>query len=206
MTRLAVPGRTLLLVAGMPGAGKSTLLRGLPVRPGLRVLDSDRYRDLLSTALRPMPYRWYRPLVHLWHRLAAVAAAASAAPTVVVHLPATGAGTRAVVARLARLTGRTPHLLWLHVEPAEALRGQRERGRVVPGASFAGHAERAAAATARLRAAGTAPTWATVTVLDREAARTGLVLDTDPDPAAAPGRGPRPDAAAPVERAPTRPQ
>ncbi len=200
-----MPGRALLLVAGMPGAGKSTLLRGLPVRPGLRVLDSDRYRDRLGAALRPLPYRWYRPLVHLWHRLGVVAAALSTAPTVVVHLPATGAGTRAVVARLARLTGRTPHLLWLHVDPAEALRGQRERGRVVPGSSFAGHAERAAAATARLRAAAAAPGWATVTVLDRDTARSGLVLDTGPDPDAAAGSGP-PPGAAPVERAPTRPQ
>ena len=108
-----------------------------------------------------LPYRRYRWLVHLRHRLAVVRAAWSGAPTVVVHLPATSTALRTAVALLAALTGRTAHLLWLHVDPDEALRGQRERGRLVPSASFAGHARRAAAATAALRA-GRAAGWRTV--------------------------------------------
>jgi predicted kinase len=176
---LTLPGRTLLLVAGMPGAGKSTLLAGLPARPGLVVLDSDAYRSALRRVLPGMPYGAYRPIVHLWHRLAVLVAALSGAPTVVVHLPATDPSTRAAVARLAALTGRTAHLLWLHVDVAEARRGQHERGRLVPDASFAAHAERAAASEDALREAPP-PGWSGVTVLDRPAARAGLVLATAP--------------------------
>jgi predicted kinase len=178
MTTLVVPGRSLLLVAGLPGAGKSTLLRALPARPGLRVLDSDTYRDRLGGVLGGLEYRWYRPLVHLWHRLAVLAAAFSTAPTVVVHLPATGSRTRAAVAALAALSGRAAHLVWLDVAPEQALRGQRERGRVVPGGSFAGHAERAAGTTERLRSGAAAAGWAGVTVLDRTGAAPGLRLET----------------------------
>jgi hypothetical protein len=175
--RLAVPGRALVLVAGMPGAGKSTLLAGLPRRPDLVVLDSDEHRAALARRFPRLPYRRYRWLVHLRHRLAAVRAAWSGAPTVVVHLPATSTALRTAVALLAALTGRTAHLLWLHVDPDEALRGQRERGRLVPSGSFAGHARRAAAATTALQA-GRATGWRTVLVVGRPAARAGLVLDT----------------------------
>ena len=92
--RLAVPGRTLLLVAGMPGAGKSTLLARLPRSPGVVVLDSDDHRRALADRLANVPYDRYRPLVHLRHRLDVVRRAASSTPTVVVHLPATDAVTR----------------------------------------------------------------------------------------------------------------
>jgi predicted kinase len=177
--RLALPGRTLLLVAGMPGAGKSTLLAGLPRDPGVNVLDSDRHRSVLARRFPGVPYRRYRPLVHLRHRLALIGAASSPTGTVVVHLPATDAFTRAAVALLAALTGRTAYLLWLHVEPAEALRGQRDRGRTVPSRSFAGHARRGRATAERLRVR--APRgFADTTVLDRAGARAGLVLDTGP--------------------------
>ena len=175
--RLAVPGRTLVLVAGMPGAGKSTLLAGLPHRPDTVVLDSDEHRAALARRFPRLPYRRYRGLVHLRHRVAVVHAACSGAPTVVVHLPATSVVLRTAAAVLAALTGRAAHLLWLHVDTDEALRGQRERGRLVPSASFAGHARRAVAAGEALRA-GRAPGWRTVTVVDRAAARAGLVLDT----------------------------
>jgi predicted kinase len=172
---LHLPGRTLLLVAGMPGAGKSTLLAALPDRPGQVVLDSDAYRVALRRLLPGVPYGAYRPLVHLWHRLAVLVAASSAAPTVVVHLPATDPATRAGVARLAALTGRSAHLLWLHVDTEEARRGQHARGRVVPDASFAAHAERAAGTAAALLD-DPPEGWSGVTVLDRSAARAGLRL------------------------------
>ena len=175
--RLAVPGRTLVLVAGLPGAGKSTLLAGLPRHLGTVVLDSDDHRAALARRFPRLPYHRYRALVHLRHRLAVVRAAASDTSTVVVHLPATSAVLRAAVALLAVLTGRAAHLLWLHVDPDDALRGQHDRGRLVPSGSFAGHARRAVAAAAALRD-GHAPGWRTVTVVDRTAARAGLVLDT----------------------------
>ena len=160
----------------MPGAGKSTLLAGLPRRAGTVVLDSDEHRVALARRFPRLPYRRYRGLVHLRHRLAAVRAAFSGAPTVVVHLPATSIVLRTAVAVLAAVTGRAAHLLWLHVDPNEALAGQRERGRLVPSGSFAGHARRAGAATAALRG-GRAAGWRTVTVVDRATARAGLVLD-----------------------------
>jgi predicted kinase len=177
--RLSLPGRTLLLVAGIPGAGKSTLLDGLPNEPGVVVLDSEAQRGALRRVMGVLPYAWYRPLVHLLHRLAVLIAALSGAPTVVVHLPATDRRTRAVVARLAAATGRSAHLLWMHVDPADARRGQCERGRLVPERSFAGHAQRATATTTELLA-GVPAGWSSVTVLDRAAALDGLRLDTDP--------------------------
>jgi len=175
--RLPVPGRTLVLVAGMPGAGKSTLLAGLPRHVGMVVLDSDEHRVALARRFPRLPYRHYRGLVHLRHRLAAVRAAFSGAPTVVVHLPATSIVLRTAVAVLAAVTGRAAHLLWLHVDPNEALAGQRERGRLVPSGSFAGHARRAVRAGAALRT-GPSRGWRMVTVVDRAAARAGLCLDT----------------------------
>jgi adenylylsulfate kinase-like enzyme len=177
--RLVVSGRALVLVAGMPGAGKSTLLAGLRRGPGIVVLDSDDHRVALARRFPRLPYRRYRALVHLRHRAVVVRAAFSDASTVVVHLPATSTVLRSAVALVAAMTGRTAHLLWLHVDPAEALRGQRDRGRLVPSASFAGHVRRAEAATAALRE-GRAIGWRTVTVADRSAARAGLVLDPSP--------------------------
>jgi hypothetical protein len=170
---LSVPGRTLVLVAGIPGAGKSRL-RGS--------LDSDAHRAALRRVLHPLPYGCYRPLVHLWHRLAVLVAAFSPVPTVVVHLPATAAGTRASVLRLAALSGRVPHLLWLDVDAATARAGQSDRGRVVPGPSFARHVRAAAVPPA-------ADGWGSVTVSDRAGAAAGLVLQHDPAGVSAPASG-----------------
>jgi predicted kinase len=176
--RIAVPGRTLLLVAGMPGAGKSTLLASLPAAEGLTVLDSEVQRAALRPLAGPVPYSLQRPVVHLLHRTAVVAAAVSATPTVVVHLPATQPGTRAAVARLAAATRRDAHLLWLQADPAEARRGQYARGRVVQAASFAAHARRAERTAAELL--GDPPLgWRSITVVDRAAAGGGLRLVTD---------------------------
>jgi predicted kinase len=168
-----VPGRTLVLVAGIPGSGKSTLLAGLAPDEHTVVLDSDAHRAALREVLHPLPYGWYRPLVHLWHRLSVLVAAFSSIPTVVVHLPATAAGTRAAVLRLAALTSRAPHLLWLDVDPATARAGQADRGRLVPGSSFARHVRDAAVPPA-------ADGWGSVTVADRAGAASGLVLEHAP--------------------------
>ena len=130
----------------MPGAGKSTLLAGLPAGPGTGRCSTRRPTGPPCSRLLPgVPYAWYRPLVHLWHRLAVLLAALSEQPDAwwcTCRPPTSGPGS--AVARLARLTGRSAHLLWLHVDPAEARRGQLARGRVVPEPSFAAHAEQAA--------------------------------------------------------------
>ncbi|MGI5128977.1 AAA family ATPase [Pseudonocardia sp. CA-107938] len=170
---LSVPGRALVLVAGIPGAGKSTLLGTLAPDPGTVVLDSDAHRAALRGVLHPLPYGWYRWLVHLWHRLSVLVAAFSSIPTVVVHLPATAVGTRAAVLRVAALSGRAPHLLWLDVDAATARSGQAYRGRVVPGSSFERHVRAAAVPPA-------ADGWESVTVADRAEAAGGLVLQALP--------------------------
>jgi predicted kinase len=177
--RVDLSARALVLVAGMPGAGKSTLLAALPVDARVAVLDSDAQRAALRRALPGVPYRSYRGLVHLLHRMAVVWAAVSRVPVVVVHLPATDPATRAAIARLATVTGRTAHLLWLHVDPADALQGQAVRGRVVPSRSFTRHAVAAA------QVPRPSPEWSSVTLLDRTRARAGLVLDPPVRPAPA---------------------
>ncbi len=178
---IALPARSLVLVAGLPGAGKSALLAALPVGPDVLVVDSQDQRDALPRWLtEAVPYRVYRPLVHLRHRLAIVAAAVAGPATVVVHLPATAWRTRAAVALLAALTRRAAHLVWLDVDPAVALRGQRRRGRTVPSRAFAAHARRAAATTALLRTGHLPAGWCGVTVLERAAIRAGVALDVGP--------------------------
>jgi len=179
---LSVPGRTLVLVAGIPGAGKSTLLGTLAPDTGTVVLDSDAHRAALRDVLQPLPYGWYRWLVHLWHRLSVLVAAFSTIPTVVVHLPATADGTRAAVLRIAALSGRTPHLLWLDVDAATARAGQADRGRMVPGSSFARHVRDAAVPPA-------ADGWGSVTVADRTDAAGGLVLQHAPVEVSVPSQG-----------------
>jgi predicted kinase len=179
--RIAVPGRTLLLVAGMPGAGKSTLLAGLPAGPDLAVLDSEHHRAALAWVLRAgLPYGLVRPLVHLTHRAAVVRAAVSGPRTVVVHLPATSRWIRRAVRVLARLTGRDPHLLWLDVHAVDALRGQRERGRTVRATPFRRHADRAREVAGRLRAGAFDEPWTSAVVLGRAQTRRGLRLDAGP--------------------------
>ncbi|GEL17759.1 AAA family ATPase [Pseudonocardia asaccharolytica] len=181
--RLTLPGRSLVLLAGVPGAGKSTLLAGLPAGPDVALLDSQTHRDALARRLPAgTPYRRYRLLVHLLHRLAIVRAAALGPSVVLVHLPATSVACRQMVALLAALTGRSAHLVWLDVEAADALQGQAARGRVVPSASFAAHAGRAAGLAESFRAHGPPPGWSDVTVLDRAGARLGLGLDVSTGP------------------------
>ncbi|ANY08259.1 AAA family ATPase [Pseudonocardia sp. HH130630-07] len=173
---LYLPGRSLLLVAGLPGAGKSTLLAGLAGIEGVRVLDSGSARSALAGRLPAgTPYPVYRWLTHLVHRASVAGVCAGPVPTVVVHLPATAPRVRAVVRGLARLTRRDPHLLWLDVPADEALDGQRARGRVVRPRPFAAHARRAERTAVRLRT-GLEPGWTSIRSTDRSGARRGLAL------------------------------
>ncbi len=177
---IALPDRALLLIAGMPGAGKTTLLQRLWARDSpsdsVVVLDSDAIRSALARRWPMAPYRRYRPLVHLLHRLVIGRAAFGAVPVLVVHLPATGAPTRAALAALARLTGREAHVVWLDADPTQARAGQLARGRVVCAGSFARHSRRAVAVSRRLRQGDRLLGWRSITLLDRAAARRGIVL------------------------------
>jgi len=152
----------------MPGAGKSTLLARLAPGPDVAIIDSQTQRDAVAGMLPTgLPYRRYRPLVHLLHRLTVVWVAATGPAVVAVHLPATGRLVRGVVAALAALTGREAHLMWLDVDPVVARQGQVDRGRIVPSGSFARHCRRARATSAALRAGRVPWQWTRVTVLDR---------------------------------------
>jgi predicted kinase len=166
--RVVAPGRSLTLVAGLPGAGKSTLLRGLAQRAGLAVLDSETQRRALSMLLPARtPYLFYRPVVHLLHRAAIVQRAFGRTDSVVVHLPATGPGLRRLVRALARVTGRTAHLVWIEVSIDEAVEGQRRRGRTLNQRSFARHARRAAQTARRLLEHRLDEGWSSSVVIDR---------------------------------------
>ncbi|GAA4710566.1 AAA family ATPase [Pseudonocardia yuanmonensis] len=175
-TRLSMPGRALVLVAGVPGAGKSTLLRRMPELPGLRVLDSETQRDVVARVLPGVPYARIRPLVHLLHRLAAVLAAIGPARVVVVHLPATSPRLRRLVRGLARVTGRSAYLVWIDAAPEEALRGQADRGRLIESGSFARHVRRADGVAARISAGTLGERWTRAIALDRPAAARGLAV------------------------------
>jgi len=179
---LSVPRRSFVLVAGIPGAGKSSMLARRPIAArGAVVLDSDPIREWLRAKLPDgTPYRWYRGLVHLWHRVQIVLAVLSTLGPVVVHMPATGAFTRFALVALAMLAWRRPYLVWVHAEPAEARRGQRDRGRVLRRSCFERHARLGAAFVMRLRAGHQPPGWHRVILVDRRQARYGLVLDTEP--------------------------
>ena len=61
---LRLPPAALLVVAGVPGAGKTTLLSRIDA-PGSLVLDPEPIRARLARRLGPIPYRLWRPLVHL---------------------------------------------------------------------------------------------------------------------------------------------
>lgn len=173
--------RDLLVVAGLPGAGKTTMLRRAVA--GVPVLDSDEVRERLGAVVpRALAYRWYRPVVHGWHRLRIVRWAVAAGGPVVVHEPCTRASTRALLALLGMLGGRSVRLLFLDVPAEVALAGQVRRGRVVRGRSFARHVRRVGKWREALLAGRVPWGWCSVRVVDRElAGRVTLVASTDPN-------------------------
>lgn len=189
MDPITVGPRDLVLFAGLPGAGKSTLLAGLRDTPALTVRDSEQVRERIRAALPPwVPYRAYRPLVHLIHHLRVLTSALRAPGPVLVHDPATRAWTRGALASLAWLSGRSAVFLWLDVPPEHALAGQRARGRVIPRRSFARHVARADVLRCVLLSGAVPRGWRSAVVLDRTRTRTGLrVRVRPPTVPAAPG-------------------
>jgi predicted kinase len=135
---LNYPARSLLVVAGVPGAGKTTLLKRLFPRPGVRLLDSEQARVELSPYLGAVPYRYWRPVVHVAHYVR-LFRALRGEESIVVHESGTRPWMRKLIAGAAGRSGRRTHLLLLDVEAAEALAGQEARRRKVRSAAFAKH-------------------------------------------------------------------
>ncbi|WP_410674886.1 AAA family ATPase [Amycolatopsis sp. cmx-4-68] len=166
--------RDMLVVAGLPGAGKTTMLRHAAA--GLPVLDSDQVRARLAAVAPSVPYRCYRPVVHAWHRLRVVGRALAADGPIVVHEPSTRASTRALLALVGAATARPVRLLFLDVTAAEAMAGQRSRGRLVRPRSFARHVRRVGKWRAELLAERVPPGWRSVQVIDRARAGRARVV------------------------------
>lgn len=171
------PANGLVVVAGIPGAGKSTLLARAENPAGAKVLDSDQVRAFFARiAPSWLPYRCYRPLVHLGHRGRIFLFSARRGRPVVAHEPATRATTRAMLVLMGVLTGRSRHLVWVHSTRDEAAEGQRARGRVLASRSFARHVTRATKVE-RAFAAGRNPAgWNSVEVISRPPLDAPVVL------------------------------
>jgi AAA domain len=169
MTAVAVRPRSLVVLAGLPGAGKSTLLARLEAGDeSVVVLDSDQVRARLRAAFpASLPYRYYRPLVHLAHRLRVLSFAMGRTGLLVVHEPSTRPTTRAGLVLIGVLTVRYRHFLWLHATPEQAMAGQVERGRLVRGSSFVRHVRRAAWLRDRFAEGWVPRGWHAMTVLTR---------------------------------------
>ncbi|WP_436534035.1 AAA family ATPase [Actinoplanes sp. HUAS TT8] len=135
---LNYPAGALLIVAGVPGAGKTTLLKRLFPQPGVRLLDSEQARIALSPILGAVPYKYWRPLVHVAHYVR-LFRALRGTESVVVHESGTRKWATRLITRAARRAGRRTHLLLLDVEPSEALAGQEARRRRVRRSAFATH-------------------------------------------------------------------
>ncbi|WP_410583023.1 AAA family ATPase [Amycolatopsis sp. lyj-108] len=160
--------RDLLVVAGIPGAGKTTLL-SRAATGAIPVLDSDQVRARLRERLTAkLPYRCYRPLVHLWHRARVVRFALADGGPLIVHEPSTRATTRGLLALLGLLSRRPVRLLWLDVDPEAARAGQVSRGRVIRRHSFARHVKRAEKVRRELRAGWVPAGWHGARMVTRE--------------------------------------
>src|SRR5688572_5533087 len=121
---ITVESRALVVVAGLPGSGKSTLLRHTQANVPITVLDTDHVRSLMARLLpRSVPYGWYRPLVHLLHTARMLGIVLFSSRPVLLHDPATGAGSRLAFAVIGALSRRDRHFIWVDCTPAEALAG-----------------------------------------------------------------------------------
>ncbi|GAB2755943.1 hypothetical protein GCM10027174_34660 [Salinifilum aidingensis] len=184
---ISVPRRSLVVFAGIPGAGKSTVLGRLSTRAGAAaratpgepvVLDSDEARERLRSVLPGwVRYGWYRPLVHVLHGLRIVRWCLVASGPVAAHEPATRASSRALLALCARLSGRERVLVWLRVDPGDALDGQRARGRLIGAWSFARHVRRAVRIEGLLATGAGLRGWPRVHAFSRHQLDGGIRVD-----------------------------
>ncbi|MGW3469213.1 AAA family ATPase [Saccharopolyspora sp. NPDC000995] len=173
-----VSRRSLVVLAGLPGAGKSTVLRKLHGGNDISTLDSDQVRARLRKVLPVhLPYRYYRPLVHLVHRSRIAWKCLRTSGPVVAHEPATRATTRVLLLMFGWLTARQRVLVWLHADAREALAGQRARGRLIRSRSFQRHVLRADRMDHRLRGGAAPRGWSRVHLFTRNQVVDGLRLD-----------------------------
>ncbi|GAA3461786.1 hypothetical protein GCM10018963_37990 [Saccharothrix longispora] len=171
MTAVAVRPRSLVVLAGLPGAGKTTLLAAADTGGAPTVvLDSDQVRSALTAALpRALPYRFYRPLVHLVHRTRILWFALTATTSLLlVHEPSTRPTTRAGLVVVGVLSNRPRHFVWLDATPEEAFSGQVARGRLIRSRSFGRHVRRATRLRTRFTGGRPPRGWHGVTVLTRQ--------------------------------------
>jgi hypothetical protein len=191
---LVYPPGCVLVVAGVPGAGKTTLLHRLyaltgqdraPVRTsgGVLVLDSEQARKRWQARLHPIPYRYWRPLVHLTHYLWLWRAIGRDGP-LVLHECGTRSRLFAAVVRRVTRQGRQVHVILLDVPAATAHDGARSRPRPLNLAGFRRHAARWARLLTRLdrEPDRVLPGVCSITVLDRAAADRLTALRFSPAP------------------------
>lgn len=174
-----------VLVGGVPGAGKTTALATVAaLLPDVRIVDPERHRSAFAAALPGIPYRAYRPLIHVIHA-ATVLCLLLGGPgrlrgrALVVHEPGTRPARNTFLAGLARARGWQPMLFVVDVTCTAALAGQHARGRVLHEGSFNGHwarwsSQRPALVDATARHA-TLGRWQRVVLVDREDAASALV-------------------------------
>lgn len=175
-TRLRVPTRSLVVLAGLPGAGKTRLWRRLasPRPADVLALDAEQVAETLRSA--PLPYAALRPFVHAWHLLRVARALRTSATCVLTTDPMTSRLQRLMLRTVAALTGRSLHVVLVDATAREAVLGQYRRGRTVSRRRMLRHVRR----WRRMRAEFTATaelTGASSTVLiDRATARRAVLL------------------------------
>jgi predicted kinase len=178
----STPAPRVVLVGGVPGAGKTTAITQVSAAtPSVDALDPETFRAGLSRVLpEGAAYPAYRPMVHTLHALRVLLMLLRGplpGRTLVVHDPATRPRRRRWFARLARLRGWDPVLIYVDVPRALAEKGQVLRGRLVDPVSFAGHWARWEALRAEVTGAADeldGARWSEVVLTDRVGAAAAL--------------------------------
>lgn len=152
------------------------MLRHADNRAHAAIADSEQVRNgALGLIPDWLPYRCYRPIVHLIHRLRIGLVALRYTGPVVVHEPATRASTRLLLV-IGMLARRTRRLVWISADPDDARRGQLERGRLVAARSFARHVRRARSVEYSLQADRGLRGWHSTLLVGRPAREARVAL------------------------------
>ncbi|WP_349294361.1 AAA family ATPase [Streptomyces sp. HU2014] len=134
---LSYPAGAVVVVSGLPGSGKSTLLRRWSeAAPAVDPRDVHVACEAVMPAR--LPYAVYRPWARLEHFRWLRSAVRGGGPFL-VHDCGSRAWMRRWLARTAGRQGRELHLVLLDVGAAEALAGQKARGRWAPERVFTRH-------------------------------------------------------------------
>ncbi|WP_371502171.1 ATP-binding protein [Kitasatospora sp. NBC_00374] len=134
---LHYPPDAVVVVSGLPGSGKSTLLRRWSA--AVAVVDPRDVHEACAAVMpERIPYGVYRPWARLVHFRWLRAAVRGGGP-LLVHDCGSRPWLRRWLARSAGRQGRELHLVVLDVGHAEALAGQRARGRWAPRRVFDRH-------------------------------------------------------------------